>query len=198
MPTFASQITQIICVPIATAGKNHELCAHKNSTNMKKVFIGIDNGVSGSIACISDDRVSFLKTPVVVQQDYTKKKSNVTRIDVPHLSNLLANYTRDYKSSDIIVAVERPMVNPQRFIATASALRAWEATLIVLEHLKLPYQIIDSKEWQKSLLPKGVSGVELKKASLDVGNRLFPEFREEKHPDRDSLLIAEYLRKINT
>lgn len=165
---------------------------------MKKVFIGIDNGVSGSIACISENNVTFLKIPTISQQDYTKKKSNVTRIDVPHLINLLSSYTRDTPTSDIIVAVERPMVNPQRFVATASALRAWEATLIILEHLKLPYQVVDSKEWQKVLLPKGVSGIELKKASLDVGNRLFPQFKELKHPDRDSLLIAEYLRKINT
>lgn len=47
------------------------------------------------------------------------------------------------------------------------------------------------------LLPKGISGEELKKASLDIGGRLFPQFKEYNHPDRDSLLIAEYARRKN-
>jgi hypothetical protein len=47
------------------------------------------------------------------------------------------------------------------------------------------------------MLPKGVAGEELKKASLDIGNRLFPMFTEFKHPDRDGLLIAEYARRQN-
>lgn len=47
----------------------------------------------------------------------------------------------------------------------------------------------------KALLPKGCSGEELKKASLDIGNRLFPQFDNIKHPDRDGILIAEYARR---
>jgi hypothetical protein len=64
----------------------------------------------------------------------------------------------------------------------------------------MKYRIIyiDSKEWQKEMLPKGVKGSdELKKLSLDIGNRLFPQFRDFKHPDRDSLLICEYARRKN-
>jgi hypothetical protein len=88
------------------------------------------------------------------------------------------------------------MVNPQRFKASTSALRALEATIIVLEELRLPFQYIDSKEWQKEMLPKGIKGSsELKKASLDIGNRLFPQFKDVKHGDRDGLLMAEYCRR---
>lgn len=165
---------------------------------MKKVYIGIDNGVSGSIAIIGENiKTLYLATPTFVQQDYTKKKSNVTRIDTVALADLFESEVLDnYDVDDIIVGIERPMVNPTRFVATASALRAWEATLIVLDRLQLPYVIVDSKQWQRKLLPKGVTGSsELKKASLDVGNRLFPQFKEIKHSDRDGLLIAEYLRQ---
>ena len=57
---------------------------------------------------------------------------------------------------------------------------------------------VDSKEWQKVMLPKGVKGSEeLKKSSLDIGNRLFPQFEENKHKDRDSLLMAEWARRNN-
>ena len=57
---------------------------------------------------------------------------------------------------------------------------------------------VDSKDWQKVLLPKGTKGSdELKKASLDIGNRLFPQFADNKHKDRDGILIAEYGRRLN-
>lgn len=159
---------------------------------MSKTYIGIDNGVTGSIgiAYESGDYL-FVPAPVKVEQDYTKTKKNITRIDVASLKNLLSSV-----SKNAFVAVERPMVNPKRFVATTSALRALEATIIVLEDLNLPYMFIDSKEWQKEMLPKGVLGSkELKKASLDIGNRLFPQFKEVKAEDRDGILIAEYIKR---
>lgn len=160
----------------------------------KKIFIGIDNGVSGTIGVVGVI-VDTIKTPVKSVLKYTKKKSNVTRIDHTRLKNYLIEVIGDTPTQEVIVALERPMVNPTRFTSTASALRAWEATLIVVEDLNLPYKFIDSKEWQKSLLPSGIKGSStLKKASLQVGNRLFPKFNTLKHEDRDGLLIAEYIR----
>ena len=78
-----------------------------------------------------------------------------------------------------------------------SAIRALEATLIALEILEMPYEYIDSKEWQKGLLPEGLKGEALKPASLDVGRRLFPKIDFKGFADADSLLIAEYQRKRN-
>ena len=98
-------------------------------------------------------------------------------------------------ANDALILLERPLVNPNRFAATASALRCHEAELTVIEMLGIPLQFIDSKEWQKALLPKGCDNT--KKASLDIGNRLFPQFREFKHPERDALLIAEYAKRRN-
>ena len=161
----------------------------------KRLYIGIDNGVSGTIGVVGEKTI-FFNTPVTKQQDYTKKKANVSRIDHKKLTDVLSEIIDNYEKDEIIVKIERPMVNPTRFTASKSALRALEATLIVIENLDLPYDFIDSKEWQRDMLPKGVKGEsELKKASLDISNRLFPMFKDNKHPDRDGLLIAEYLRK---
>ena len=55
--------------------------------------------------------------------------------------------------------LERPMVNPTRFQATASALRALEATLNVVELLKFSYSYCDSKEWQKHCFQKVQKGL---------------------------------------
>ena len=155
-----------------------------------KAYIGIDNGVSGTIAILTDNETIFVKTPVKKEQDYTKAKKIITRVDVSALKELLSPF-----ADDAFILLERPLVNPNRFAATSSALRCHEAELTVIEMLGIPFQFIDSKEWQKALLPKGCD--DTKKASLDIGTRLFPQFREFKHPDRDALLIAEYAKRRN-
>ena len=56
-----------------------------------------------------------------------------------------------------------------------------------------------NKEWQKTMLPQGLKGSDqLKKASMDVGKRLFPCLSAiiDKHKDADGLLMAEHFRRI--
>ena len=96
--------------------------------------------------------------------------------------------------ADICLRIERPMVNPMRFAATLSAMRALEATVIFFEGRKIPYSYIDSKEWQKVMLPEGLKGSdELKEASDSICRRLFPDVEVCKGGG-DSLLIAKYMR----
>jgi hypothetical protein len=160
---------------------------------MTHTYIGIDNGVSGSIGILQPEigTVKFLHTPARRELNYTKAKSWFTRIDIEGLFAIL----RPYVESAPFVCLERPMVNPGRFKATVSALRAMEATLIVIELLKIPYEYIDSKAWQKSLLPKQLKREELKEASLEVGKRLFPSVDFAGFLDADGLLIAEWTRR---
>jgi hypothetical protein len=157
------------------------------------IYIGIDNGVSGSIGTIrdTDNTVLFSRTPVSKRLDYTKKKSWCNRIEIGSLTEML-RWGLDTNVATCII--ERPMVNPMRWIATKSALRALEATLIVLEDLEIPYRFIDSKEWQKALLPSGLKGPELKLAAVEVAKRLYPTIDCGK--DADGLLIAHYAKMI--
>lgn len=156
------------------------------------LIIGIDNGVTGTVAILS--RMGRLKLympmPVIKELSYTKTKQHISRISHASLSTIL----RTWKDKDkhCICYIERPMLNPGRFKASVSALRALEATLVVLEQLRIPYRYIDSKEWQGALLPKGLAGNELKKAAVDVARRLFPNVKTK---DADGLLIAEYARR---
>lgn len=154
-------------------------------------FIGIDNGISGSIGIIFDNEIIYLHTPIKKELNYTKTKQWLHRVDGKELKKILLSY------SDIInIAIERPMINPGRFKATVSAIRALEATLIVIEDLQLPYQYIDSREWQKELLPKDLEKEELKIASLQIGKRMFPKIDFKGFLDADGLLIAAYISKI--
>ena len=160
-------------------------------TRHHRVFIGIDNGVSGAVTILSEsgEVINHCKTPVKNCLNYTKKKAFHNRVDFVQLRNQLTLGT-NYAP---FCMIERPMVNPMRWVASVSAIRCLEATEIVLEELLIPYQFIDSKEWQKVLLPSGLKGDQLKKAANDVAKRLFPK---QIIFNSDSLLIAEYCRRI--
>lgn len=162
------------------------------------VFIGFDNGVtSQGIGVVSSEReAELLKLPIKKELSYTKEAKNISRIDFAGLCELFEKLKAKWllKGETILVGLERPMINSARFNASLSAIRALEATLIAVEQHALRYEYVDSKEWQKVLLPKNIKGSDaLKKASLDIGKRLFPELDIKK--DADGLLIAEYLRR---
>jgi hypothetical protein len=164
-----------------------------------KTYIGIDNGVSGACAFVNDDGVAeIIKTPTFSEQNYTKAKANISRVDRWKFRTFLTEVMGPKDSSNFLVLFERPMVNPGRFAATISAVRCLEAQLGVVEDLQLPHMYVDSKEWQKVMLPSGLKGKdELKDASLDIGCRLFPKHKKLliSQKDADALLIAEYARR---
>ena len=163
---------------------------------MNKLYIGIDNGVTWSIGIVDPMGYSnFHKTPVNLQQDYTKTKKNVSRINVKDFTNIIKIEMGGRTHAKAII--ERPMVNPGRFTATLSAVRCLEATLVILESLNIPYEFVDSKQWQKMLLPAGCKKEQLKTASLDIASRLFPEHKDKfkKQKDGDGMLIAEFARR---
>jgi hypothetical protein len=151
-------------------------------------IIGLDNGVGATgIALLGPNNlVKYEKLPTKSELNYQKEEQHITRLDVPAFRKLLLNW--NLPIADTIVIMERIMINPTRFKASISAARCFEATLIILEEFNLNYDIIDSKQWQHILLPNIEGSTELKKASLELGKKLFPGLKL--HKDADSLLIA--------
>ena len=167
---------------------------------MNKLYIGIDNGVTGTIGVVGDGYTQFCLTPVKKEQSYTVAKKTITRIEVVVLKNYLKQVMTEYGCGpeNVMVVLERPLINPTRFSASMSASRALEAVLCVLEDLGIPRMYTDSKKWQRMLLPSGINGSdELKKASVDIACRLFPQHEAtiKKHKDGDGILIAEWARR---
>jgi hypothetical protein len=163
------------------------------------IYIGFDNGVtSNGIGVIdSDQNAALYKLPTKKELSYTKEAKNISRIDFDALCELFEKLKKENIDNKFLVGLERPMVNSTRFNASLSAIRALEATLIAIESFSFRYEYIDSKEWQKELLPSGIKGSdELKKASLCIGKRMFPHLNLVK--DADGILIAEYLRRKNS
>lgn len=155
---------------------------------MRQFYIGIDNGVSGSIGILGGPLgPRFFRTPVFKDRSYTKDEKHISRVDVKALRDIVQGFP-----ADTLVLLERPMVNPQRFAASMSAMRALEATLIVLEACDYFIRYVDSKEWQSVQLPKIVGADELKAASLKLGGELYPELKPKFKSDADSLLMARW------
>ncbi len=176
-------------------------------------YIGIDNGVTGSV-CVLDESgkcLEYWPTPVEKTLNYTKVKEYITRVQ----GNILGKKLRPYAETGTVV-IERPLVNPGRWKATVSALRCDEATRIVLEILGLRFIYVDSREWQSVMLPKRKSlpavsrsmtaaektahktkatafKKETKELSLMVAQRLFPQIAFSK--DGDAALMAEWARR---
>ncbi len=163
---------------------------------MKRTLIGIDNGITGSI-CIMDENdtiIKLIKMPTKKELSYTKTKQYITRVDIQKLLLSLPIEAPDVYNFAIL---ERPMVNPGRFKASLSAIRALEATLIALEMRKIGFEYQDSKAWQKYFLPHGLKGKDLKHASKEIAIRMYPEQKEiiEKIGDGDAIFIALYRNK---
>ena len=174
-----------------------------------RLYVGVDNGVSGSLGLIYADGSCprLIPMPTFSELGYQKSKSkHVTRIDWRRLRQLLKKASEATPCKNLLtmkVVIERPMVNPGRFAATCSAVRALEALLIVLESLgkgddAVGREYTDSRAWQKMLLPAGIKGAaDLKAASRDIGLRMWPELGDaiKKVKDCDGLLIAEWARR---
>lgn len=161
-----------------------------------KTWIDIDNGVTGTIGIINDvGSVKCYQTPVERRLDYTKKAKWLNRLDACTFYFILQDCVGAELGGQRIVVIERPMVNPQRWNASLSAIRCLEAQLTLLELMSIQYRFIDSREWQRGLLPSGLEKEDLKRASLEVGKRLFPQVDFTGFHDADGLLIAEWARR---
>lgn len=165
---------------------------------MSTIYVGIDNGVTGSIGVIASCGSDLVPIPRKREQSYQKKKSQITRVDFDELERMLIDIECQDCPGTPRVFIERPFTAPNAFKATISGMRCLEAVLIAVERLMWPYQYVDSRQWQREMLPKGLKGAgELKPASRDIGMRLFPHLADQitKQKDADGLLIAEWARR---
>ena len=189
---------------------------------MRTVYIGIDNGATGSIGIVSANYSNFFPTPVKSVPNYTKEVQMISRIDLPAIKAKLLEIQLEVAPDRLLADVtfraliERPFMSPVEtvttntgkkvptvnmmfFKASLNAHRSFEATIILMESMKIGYEVVDSKAWQKSMLGTGISGSKaLKEASKIKGIQLYPQHEVTilKHKDADGLLIAAFAQKF--
>ena len=115
-----------------------------------KYTISFDNGVTGSICILDEDGRVMLYAPIPVRKtlNYTKAVGYSSRVNGAALRAMLEPYVKD-----CTVVLERPMINPGRWIATVSAIRCDEATRTIIEDFDAKLIYVDSKDWQTPMLP---------------------------------------------
>ncbi len=161
------------------------------------MYIGLDNGVSGALGLCKDGELpQLLALPTRSELNYQKAGKNITRLDYPAFLSILSGL-KDRYGENLRCVLEKPFTNPGNFVATSTSLRCLEASLIALEELGISRQYIDAKTWQKELLPEVKGREALKKASKDIGIRMYPHLEAaiKKQKDADAIFIAEYSKR---
>lgn len=156
-----------------------------------------DNGVTGTIGLYGEGVAGFWQVPTITRLSFHKTPKKTTAISPEGLRSLLKSIGQD----NLVAYRERPMINPGRWVASMSACRADEVETIILEELGIKFHYVDSKDWQRVILPssgqKGTTSALLKSESMKIGCRMFPQFEKtiRHHGDADGILGACVLYK---
>lgn len=165
-------------------------------------FLGVDCGLDGAFACITQDGVaSFLPMPII--------KSGIGRGRVSYdIPEVLAWLRRKGKEDWIGFAIcEKLHAMPMAHggvIANYSRGRALMLAECALTACEIPYELVSARVWMKAM-HAGVEGATTKQRSILAAKRLFPGLPLRRTPlctkDHDgiaeALLLAEYGRRVH-
>lgn len=167
--------------------------------------------------------MTFFRSPSKRVLNYQQSADKyMNRIDVVDLKEKLE---QALNGEPAFCLLERPFVNPMMFSTSLISVRALEATLTVLELLKVGYSYCDSKEWQRRYLPAITKTVlpalpktatdqekairkkeqqklnkeqtaKLKEAAYQKAVQMFPNVAIVEKKDADSVFIALYAKQV--
>lgn len=168
------------------------------------LFVGIDCGLDGAIAVISDDEVAFFDTPTLATGH-----GNRRAYDVGRMASILRGFTIDPTENITVkmIALETqqampPVLRGRRQGTTSSfttgvGFGAWQG---VIAGVGYPFELVHPLRWKKAMMPNAPKE---KDASVLFASRLFPKWADKLTTERgralhgraDALLLAEYMRR---
>lgn len=148
------------------------------------IYIGIDPGQKGAIACISDGICLVLDCPETI----------------PGMADWVGDIVRGHQK--IRAAIEKVHAfyksSAKSAFCFGENFGAWQA---VLATYNIPYRFVTPRTWQKCVFDSAKKLDNPKKQTVELAERLFPkmEFRTKRgriiDGRADALLIAEWLRR---
>ena len=162
------------------------------------VYIGIDPGLDGSIAAITNEDLVIIDTPTV-------KVGNKRQMDAKAAAAILKSLrvpkgNRDWivsKRPQVICALEKVhAVKGNGLVSTWSFAENYGTWKGILAAFSIPHELVTPQAWKKLMLS---GGSKEKGASILRVQQLFPgaDVHLKKHHGRaDALLMAEYIRRI--
>ncbi len=177
-----------------------------------KYFVGIDGGLKGGIAVIGK-RVRVYPMPIVtLPKGKMGKKSVYDKRELTKFFDKLIGWAK--QPHNIHVILEQAQSFPgQGGVSNFSTGYCFGYMEAILTALKIPYETVHPKTWQKHFfkgkaLPKTTKRSDKKKAlkglSYEVASKLFPSLEFKTPRGRlmdglcDAVLMAEYGRRNNS
>lgn len=171
------------------------------SEKATRVIHAMDNGVTGSMATLfPDGTMVYQKNPTRKTRENRKHPKEINRLNYDVLLDYLRSLPKDVP---LLIATERPATT-KNMISSISGARFSEALTLVTEQLMkerdgVRVRVVDSGEWQKPMLPSGLTGEAKKAASLALGKTMYPDikFPAKKGTDADAIIMAVWAKNTN-
>jgi len=143
-----------------------------------KGFLGLDPGISGGIALISQ---------------LTGAVTTVTTWKMPETDRDILDVLKPIDPTRTFAVVERVSTSPQMGVVSAGTFMGnYRALQMALTALEIPFDLVTPRKWQQAMscLSGGDKNVTKRRAQ-----QLFPGHKIT-HANADALLIAEFCRRI--
>lgn len=158
-------------------------------------YIGIDNGLSGGLVIIEDRKILELMTMPV-----TVAGNGRNEYDIFSIVKVLEKYQKDS-----VMIIEKAQAMPKLGVVQAFSFgKLYGIMLGLATALKIPYNIVYSRTWQKEMF-RDISSDNTKQASIIVAKQLYPDESflatpRSKKPHNgltDALLLCVYAQRHN-
>jgi len=148
---------------------------------MDRAWLGIDPGVSGAVACITDG--------LALVEDWPGDAA----LTVDLLRGWLCEYS--VRLCALEAATSRPAQGVRSVFTFGRNFGQWEG---LLSALGVPFQIVTPGNWQRGLV-RPSDGASPKERALTVARRLYPDMDLHRKGDdgkADALLLATFAKRI--
>lgn len=163
-----------------------------------RIYVGIDNGISGGLAAVDQDStiVGLLPMP-------TRGKAKGNEVNALAVSQWIADlHTEYFPGAEISIVLETPGKFSNGVQAIASMFDSYGALRAVCEVRGYRHHRITPQQWQKAMLP-GCKKGDTKPAAIQRAKQLWPDqswlaTERCKTPNLgliDAALMAEYARR---
>lgn len=150
------------------------------------IYIGIDPGKQGAVACINPDGSLVVDHTPVIDKEYDIHKMGMLLIKSKALS------------TQVFVVIERAQAMPKQGVVSMFEFgKGYGIWLALLTTFAFPYQIIHSRVWTKEMLAGSPEIGKIR--GIEVARRLFPTWNPALKKDlfcADAILLAEFARRL--
>lgn len=161
------------------------------------VYVGIDNGSTGSIGYMAGTYTSLLPMTEMCRRYTGNRKGTGLELDPITFDDYIKQIQKVHGHIEM-VAIEKPFTNPRNVMTMVAARGMFAAIQAILELNRVPYIVVGAQEWQKKFLNGAVTAEankgekETKLRSRILGSQRWPELANpiKRQKDADALWLA--------